>query len=94
MSRRSWPGRGDTEPDVVFACTDSTGASSRIYARFAGSKPDTVQAQVQAEDDPGAPGAVGERRQVRGRGVMFWNKGRDAMVTWHGANLNCATTKE
>lgn len=87
-------GVGDAEPEVVFACTDSTGASSRIYARFAGSKPDTAELRYKRTTVlvPQVPSASGAKYE--GKGVMFWNKGRDAMVTWNGANLNCATTRE
>ena len=87
-------GPGDSAREVILACSDSTGARSRIVARFAGTKPDKVTLRIRektvvAQQVQSASGA-----RYEGSGVMFWNKGRDAMVTWRGANLNCATTRE
>ena len=36
----------------------------------------------------------GSGAKYEGKDVVFWNKGRDAMVTWYGTHLNCSTTKE
>ncbi len=87
-------GVGDAAPEVIFSCSDSTGARSRIFASFEGTKPDRVSLRRQRKTIvlPQVPSASGAKYE--GSGVMFWNKGRDAMVTWHGVNLNCATTKE
>ena len=69
------------------------GVSSRIYARFAGTKPDTAQLSTgkTITHVPQVQSASGAKYE--GRGVTFWNKGRDAMVTWHGANINCANNQ-
>jgi heat shock protein HslJ/membrane-bound inhibitor of C-type lysozyme len=84
-------GAGTAEPEVVFACTDSTGAPSRIHAKFAGN---TAELSYKRNTVvlPQVSSASGARYE--GKGVMFWNKGRAAMVTWQGANLNCATSRE
>ena len=34
----------------------------------------------------------GSGARYEGAGVTFWNKGRDAAVTWLGRNLNCVVT--
>jgi heat shock protein HslJ len=87
-------GVGDAEPEVIFVCTDSVGKRSRIFARFEGTKPDTVTLRVQSKSVvvPQVVSASGAKYE--GKGVMFWNKGREARVTWGKANLNCITTRE
>ena len=87
-------GVGDEEPEVIFVCTDSVGTKSRIFARFAGSKPDSValrhiKKQVTIPQVMSASGT-----KYEGSGVMFWNKGRDARVTWQREEFICATTRE
>jgi heat shock protein HslJ len=79
---------------VVFACKDSTGARSRIMADFAGTKPDHVKLAHKRETVTIPQVASGSGAKYEGSGVMLWNKGRDAMVTWKGVSLNCAVTAE
>lgn len=87
-------GVGDAEPEVIFVCTDSVGTRSRIFARFWGTKPDTVTLRQQSRsvDVPQVVSASGAKYE--GHGVTFWNKGRDARVTWGKSSLNCVTTRE
>lgn len=87
-------GAGDVAREVIFACSDSTGARSRIFARFAGTRPDKVTLRLREKTAVAHQVQSGSGARYEGSGVMFWNKGRDAMVTWRGANLNCATTRE
>ena len=79
---------------VIFVCTDSTGARSRIMAKFTSGNPGKVSLErgrktVVATQVRSASGA-----KYEGKGVMLWNKGRDAMVTWLGTNLNCSSTNQ
>ena len=88
------PEQAAGEP-VPFACRDSTGAQSRILAAFTGSGQAgrvTLTRRGKRVVIPQVPSGSGAKYE--GSGVMFWNKGRDAMVTWQGTNLNCAMTKE
>lgn len=85
---------GDGTIEAIFLCTDSTGARSRVRTTFAAGtngkatlvrgKTTVVLARVLS----------GSGARYQGGGVTFWNKGREAMLTWHGANLSCATTDE
>ena len=87
-------GVGDEEPEVIFACLDSTGATSRIFARFAGTKPDEVALRREKKAVVAKQVQSGSGAKYEAKDVVFWNKGRDAMVTWYGTHLNCSTTKE
>ena len=80
--------------EVIFKCLDSTGARSRIIATFRAGNPATVTlvrgtGKVVASQVVSASGA-----RYEGQGVTFWNKGRDAMVTWKGESLNCSSSIE
>src|SRR5262249_4217845 len=88
------PGAGGVGPDAGFSCLDSTGATSPVIAHFAGTTPDAValrrmNTSVVAKQVVSADGA-----KYEGKDVVFWNKGRDAMVTWGGTSLNCSVTTE
>jgi len=87
-------GVGDEEPEVIFACLDSAGATTRIFARFAGTQPDQVVLRAQKKSVVAKQVQSGSGAKYEGKDVVFWNKGRDAMVTWFGTHLNCSTTKE
>jgi heat shock protein HslJ len=87
-------GVGDEEPEVIFACLDSTGASSRIFARFAGTQPDEVSLRRLKKTVVAKQVQSGSGAKYEAKDVMFWNKGRDAMVSWFGTHLNCSATKE
>jgi heat shock protein HslJ len=79
---------------VIFACSDSTGAKSRIIATFTGGN--TGKAFLgwgrSRAEVPRVRSGSGARYE--GSGVMFWNKGREAMVSWHGTSLQCMATQE
>jgi heat shock protein HslJ len=87
------PGGASVAP-VIFRCTDSTGARSRILATFSAGTPGrvTLTRGGKTASAPQVRSASGAKYEASG--VMFWNKGRDAMVTWFGTALNCARTKE
>jgi heat shock protein HslJ len=87
-------GVGDEEPEVIFACLDSLGAESRIFARFAGTQPDQVSLRRLKKSAVAKQVVSGSGAKYEGQDVVFWNKGRDAMVSWYGTHLNCSTTKE
>ena len=50
--------------EVIFQCVDSTGAKSRIFARFLTGNPGKVMLRRTGKTVDGAPGAIGKRRQV------------------------------
>jgi heat shock protein HslJ len=80
--------------ELIFTCLDSTGASSRLFARFAGTTPDEVSLRRQQKTALATQVRSGSGAKYEGKNVMIWSKGRAAMVTWFGANLNCSTKKE
>jgi len=88
------PSGGASVEPVVFLCTDSTGARSRIVATFAAGNPGkvTLKRKGKSVTAPQVRSASGAKYE--GPGVMFWNKGRDATVTWQGATVNCALVIE
>lgn len=88
------PVQPDGQP-VVFACKDSTGSQSRIVASFTGSGDAGKVALSRVGKQVVIPQVrSGSGAKYEGSGVMLWNKGRDAMVTWQGTTLNCTVTKE
>ncbi len=85
---------GNNSVEAIFLCTDSAGARSRVLATFTGGAKAKVtlvrgKATVVVPQVVAASGA-----RYEGSGVTFWNKGRRAMLTWHGDSLSCATTDE
>lgn len=87
------PGASGTN-EVVFGCIDSTGVQSRMIATFTPGEAGKVTLRRAGKTivAPQVRSASGARYE--GAGVVFWNKGRDAMVTWLGATLNCSSTNE
>jgi len=74
---------------VFFACEDNP--ANEIVATFFDTDPKTARLErgdrtVTAWLVPTASGA-----RYEGPNVEFWNKGKDAMVTWEGAEMTCAT---
>ena len=87
-------GVGDEEPEIIFACLDSAGTSSRLFARFQGTQPDQVSIRRAKKTVVATQVQSGSGVKYEAKDVVFWNKGRDAMVSWFGTHLNCSTTKE
>jgi len=85
---------GDAEPELIFACLDSTGAKTRLFAGFAEARPDEVSLRRQKKSVVARQVKSGSGVRYEAPGVVFWNKGRDATVTWYGTHLNCSTTEE
>lgn len=79
---------------VILACADSTGARSRLVATFAPGTPARVTLTRKRETVVIPNVTSGSGAKYEGSGVMLWNKGRDAMVTWKGASLNCVVIPE
>lgn len=82
-----------SRPPVVYECRDNP--KNQLVATFVESDPpsvrlshgDAVTVAVQAVSGSGA-------RYVGERGVLFWIKGNDAMVTWpKGNQFNCTVRK-
>ena len=79
---------GASPAPVRFACLGPGGARSDIHATFGdhqavlkhGSETITVAQTVSADGG-----------RYEGSGVLFWNKGRKAMVEWRGVKLDCET---
>ena len=84
-------------PDpVAFSCTDSTGARTRVIAEFSKSADGKGKVTVRSKGKQFVLPQVasGSGARYEGSGVMLWNKGRDAMVSWQGVNLNCSGNPE
>lgn len=80
---------------VIFACRDSTGAASRVLARFDGSDDARKATLTRGGKRVVIPQVrSGSGARYEGSGVLFWNKGLDATMTWQGVNLNCTLTRE
>ena len=78
---------------VIFACADSTGKRSRIMAKFTAGNPGKVSLERGGKTIVVPQVASASGAKYEGKGVMFWNKGRDAMVTWLGTSHKCSSTK-
>ena len=80
--------------EVVFGCIDSTGVRSRLIATFVPGDAGKVTLRRAGKTIVAPQVRSGSGARYEGSGVVFWNKGRDAMVTWLGATLNCSPTNE
>ncbi|MEY4095695.1 MAG: hypothetical protein RLZZ53_2894 [Acidobacteriota bacterium] len=77
------------QPPVFFACNNNP--SNEVVAQFFGTDPPAARFVRGDRTVIGYLVKTGSGARYEGQNMSFWNKGKEATVTWLGEQLECTT---